>query len=209
MLHGRAGGQAAEELLASLPGTGHCLLAGDLADPATPERLFAGAVERVGRLGVVVNNAGIFEEVSFDAPSLAAWRQGWRRTMQVNLEAAAELAFLAVAHMREHGGGKIIQVASRAAFRGETDYPAYAVSKAGMVNLSVCLARALASVINIIDPDVIVLGGGVSNIGSLYTAVTANWDRYVFSDRVDTELLTPKYGDSSGVRGAAWLWNDC
>jgi predicted NBD/HSP70 family sugar kinase len=68
------------------------------------------------------------------------------------------------------------------------------------------MARALASVINIIDPDVIVLGGGVSNIGSLYTAVTANWNRYVFSDRVDTQLVRAMHGDSSGVRGAAWLW---
>jgi fructokinase len=68
------------------------------------------------------------------------------------------------------------------------------------------MARALASVINIIDPDVIVLGGGVSNIGSLCTAVTANWNRYIFSDRVDTQLVRAMHGDSSGVRGAAWLW---
>ena len=68
------------------------------------------------------------------------------------------------------------------------------------------MARALASVINIMDPDVIVLGGGVSNIGSLYTAVPAGWERYVFSDRVDTQLLRARHGASSGVRGAAWLW---
>ena len=68
------------------------------------------------------------------------------------------------------------------------------------------MARALASVINIIDPDVVVLGGGVSGIGSLYTAVPAGWERYVFSDRVDTKLLRARHGDSSGVRGAAWLW---
>jgi fructokinase len=68
------------------------------------------------------------------------------------------------------------------------------------------MARALASVINIIDPDVIVLGGGVSNIDTLYTAVPALWTRYVFSDRVDTRLVRAVHGDSSGVRGAAWLW---
>lgn len=68
------------------------------------------------------------------------------------------------------------------------------------------MARALASVINIIDPDVIVLGGGVSNIKSLYDEVPAGWGRYVFSDRVDTQLVRAQYGDSSGVRGAAWLW---
>ncbi len=68
------------------------------------------------------------------------------------------------------------------------------------------LARALASVINVIDPEVIVLGGGMSNIGRLYANVPAIWGRYVFSDRVDTRLCQAAYGDSSGVRGAAWLW---
>lgn len=68
------------------------------------------------------------------------------------------------------------------------------------------LARALATVINIFDPFVIVLGGGMSNIGSLTEDVMQRWGRYVFSDRVDTRLLKARYGDSSGVRGAAWLW---
>jgi len=68
------------------------------------------------------------------------------------------------------------------------------------------MARALASVINVIDPDVIVLGGGVSNIPPLYTDVPARWTHYVFSDRVDTRLVPAVHGDSSGVRGAAWLW---
>ena len=69
------------------------------------------------------------------------------------------------------------------------------------------LARALAGVINLLDPNVIVLGGGLSNIARLYDTVPRLWPRYVFSDRVDTKLLAPKFGDSSGVRGAAWLWN--
>jgi fructokinase len=68
------------------------------------------------------------------------------------------------------------------------------------------MARALASIINVIDPDVIVLGGGMSNVGRLYDRVPARWARYVFSDRVDTRLVPPMHGDSSGVRGAAWLW---
>jgi len=70
------------------------------------------------------------------------------------------------------------------------------------------LARALASVINIVDPDAIVLGGGMSNIERLYTAVPALWANWVFSDRVDTALVRNAHGDSSGVRGAAWLWPD-
>lgn len=67
------------------------------------------------------------------------------------------------------------------------------------------MAKSLAHVINILDPDVIVLGGGMSNIQRLYQQVPVRWGRYVFSDQVRTRLLPPRYGDSSGVRGAAWL----
>lgn len=69
------------------------------------------------------------------------------------------------------------------------------------------MARALASVINILDPHVIVLGGGMSAVQRLYRNVPQRWGEYVFSDRVDTRLLPPRFGDSSGVRGAAWLWD--
>ena len=69
------------------------------------------------------------------------------------------------------------------------------------------LARALASVINVLDPDVIVLGGGMSNVARLYTEVPRLWARHVFSDHVATRLARPVHGDSSGVRGAAWLWD--
>lgn len=143
ILHGRREPNELAKLLAALPGEGHAFVAGDLSDPSTPERLFAAVVERAGRLDVLVNNAGIYEGASFLVPNLAAWRGAWQRTFRINLEAAAELAYLAVSHMRGHGG-KIIQIASRSAFRGETEFPAYAVSKAGMVNLTICLARALA-----------------------------------------------------------------
>jgi fructokinase len=68
------------------------------------------------------------------------------------------------------------------------------------------MARGLANVINILDPDVIVLGGGMSKVARLYTNVPKLWGRYVFSDRVDTRLVPPVHGESSGVRGAAWLW---
>ena len=72
---------------------------------------------------------------------------------------------------------------------------------------AVRLAKSLATVINLLDPDVIVLGGGLSGIGSLYEQVPSLWQDYVFSDRVDTKLVPPTHGDSSGVRGAAWLWD--
>lgn len=68
------------------------------------------------------------------------------------------------------------------------------------------LAKSLASVVNVLDPDVIVLGGGLSQMEALYSEIPLRWGRYIFSDRVDTRLVRAKFGDSSGVRGAAWLW---
>jgi len=68
------------------------------------------------------------------------------------------------------------------------------------------MARALASIINVLDPDVIVLGGGLSNLTRLYASVPSAWGAWVFSDRVDTKLVPPRHGDASGMRGAAWLW---
>jgi fructokinase len=69
------------------------------------------------------------------------------------------------------------------------------------------VARCLAGVVNIIDPDVIVLGGGMSNVGKLYTDIPKIWEKYIFSDTCRTSIVPPRHGDSSGVRGAAWLWN--
>ena len=70
------------------------------------------------------------------------------------------------------------------------------------------MGRGLAAIINVLDPDVIVLGGGMSKIERLYTDVPRAWERFVFSDHVATRLGRPVHGDASGVRGAAWLWNE-
>lgn len=70
------------------------------------------------------------------------------------------------------------------------------------------LARGLSLVINVLDPDIVVLGGGMSNVAALYPALPERWSRYIFSDTVNTKLAQARHGDSSGVRGAAWLWND-
>ena len=143
ILHGREAGARSTAVLDELTGEGHGFVAGDLADPKAPPALFAEAVAQVGPIDVLINNAGIYEPAPFLTGKLDDFLTVWRRTLRINLEAAAELAFLAAEHMRGRGG-KIVQIASRAAFRGETEYPAYAVSKAGMVNLTICLARALA-----------------------------------------------------------------
>jgi fructokinase len=81
-----------------------------------------------------------------------------------------------------------------------------ATAEATLVRYEDRMARGLATVINILDPDVIVLGGGLSNLERLYRNVPRLWQKYGFSDRVDTVLLPPVHGDSSGARGAAWLW---
>ena len=81
-----------------------------------------------------------------------------------------------------------------------------APAEASMLRYIDRLARATATVINLIDPHIIVLGGGVSKVGRLYTEVPKLWPRYVFSDTVVTKLLPPVHGDAGGVRGAAWLW---
>jgi fructokinase len=98
--------------------------------------------------------------------------------------------------------GETLDAVSIAARAAAGDGPA----EATLLRYEGRMARALASIINVLDPDVIVLGGGMSNIARLYGDVPRLWSRYVFSDRVDTRLLPPRHGDSSGVRGAAWLW---
>ncbi|ODU20528.1 MAG: 3-oxoacyl-ACP reductase [Sphingomonas sp. SCN 67-18] len=138
-------GAAIAESLSShkLVGTGSA--DGDLADPATPARLWAAALDRLdGRIDILINNAGVFEAAPIDLDD-AAWTAGWNRTLQINLTAAAELCRLAVRHFRGRGGGRIVNVASRAAYRG--DSPAhwhYAASKAGMVAMTKSIARGYA-----------------------------------------------------------------
>lgn len=98
--------------------------------------------------------------------------------------------------------GQELDAARIAARAAEGD----ALAEATLARYEDRLARGLATVLNVLDPDVVVLGGGMSNIGRLYVNVPALWGRYVFSDTVRTRLLPPRHGDSSGVRGAAWLW---
>lgn len=107
---------------------------------------------------------------------------------------------LAADHHRHTGRSLTAREIAHTAETGDPD------CRATLARYSGRLARGLALVINVIDPDAIVLGGGLSAIGMLYDDVPRRWQRYVFSDRVLTRLLAPTHGDSSGVRGAAWLW---
>jgi 3-oxoacyl-[acyl-carrier protein] reductase len=113
------------------------------ADIADPNQV-AAMIDRFGRVDVLVNNAATFELNAFDGDDYDAWQRGWRRTFDVNVFGAANAAFLAMRSMRQHGGGKIINVASRAAFRGETEFADYGASKAALVNLTRSIARGCA-----------------------------------------------------------------
>jgi fructokinase len=107
---------------------------------------------------------------------------------------------LAADHLAETGRPLSAEAVAAAAAAGD------AGARASLARHAERLARALAGVVNLIDPDVIVLGGGLSNLARLYEAVPALWSGWVFSDIVTTRLVPPRHGDSSGVRGAAWLW---
>jgi len=139
------GAEATRARMADAPGGEHLLLRADVGDPGQVQLLVQEAVSRLGRLDVLVNNAGIYEATPFDTPEYADWLTSWRRTLDVNLMSAVNATFCALPAMKAQHGGKVINVASRSAFRAETDAPAYAVSKAGMVNLTRCLARAEAA----------------------------------------------------------------
>jgi 3-oxoacyl-[acyl-carrier protein] reductase len=123
------------------------VIGADLSDPAAADRLWQAAVARLGgRVDVLINNAGVFEPIAVDAP-LNDWQTSWGRTMQINLQASADLCRAAILHWREHGlCGRIVNIASRAAYRG--DSPAhwhYAASKAGMVGMTKSIARGFAA----------------------------------------------------------------
>ncbi|HVR44663.1 MAG TPA: SDR family NAD(P)-dependent oxidoreductase [Thermoanaerobaculia bacterium] len=119
----------------------------DLGDPAEVERMVERMLERFGRIDVLVNNAGRFVANPFDGDDYEAWQRGWRRTIEVNLFGPANAAYLAMRAMRARGGGRIVNVASRAAFRGETEFADYGASKAALVNLTRSIARACAPLI--------------------------------------------------------------
>ena len=120
-------------------------IAADFSDTEQVTALWWEAMGRLGcRIDVLVNNAGMFEAVAIEQAD-ETWLQGWERTMQVNLTAAAALCRLAVVHFRETGGGRIVNVASRAASRGDSPlHWHYAASKAGMIGMTKTIARGYA-----------------------------------------------------------------
>jgi NAD(P)-dependent dehydrogenase (short-subunit alcohol dehydrogenase family) len=135
---------AARESLDALPGTGHALFRADISDPAAGLALIASVGATLGRLDILVNNAGLYEEHDPARSDFPAWESAWRRTLAANLTGPAHLAFLAARAMRPLGTGRIINISSRGAFRGEPTAPAYGAAKAGLNSFGQSLAKALA-----------------------------------------------------------------
>jgi len=144
IVHYASNRAAGDKVVAEVGADRALAIGADLNDPAQTERLWDQAVAWHGRVDVLVNNAGIYEQADPDG-DLAPWQTAWQRVLQVNLVAPAQLCRRAVAHFRAEGGGIIVNVASRAAFRGEPyDAMNYAASKGGLIALTRSLARAHA-----------------------------------------------------------------
>ncbi len=135
---------AAEQTRDSLPGGPHMTVQADMADADAVSRMVEAVIGKMAKIDILVNNAGIFEEHRLASVSYKEWRDHWRRTIDINLIGSAHAAYCVARHMMERGGGKIVHVTSRGAFRGEPDAPAYGASKAGQNALSQSLAKALA-----------------------------------------------------------------
>jgi 3-oxoacyl-[acyl-carrier protein] reductase len=132
------------EGLAARIGERSLVVQADLASPEQVATMIDRVGEAFGRLDILVNNAAIFELNPFDREDYSGWIEGWKRTFAVNLFGAANAAFLAARLMREQGGGTIINIASRAASRGETEFADYGASKGALMNLTRSIARGCA-----------------------------------------------------------------
>jgi NAD(P)-dependent dehydrogenase (short-subunit alcohol dehydrogenase family) len=142
-VHHRGSPELAEQVLAGLPGGGHAVVQADLADAEAVRRMTGEAHAALGGLDVLVNNAGIYTPHPVTEVSYQQWQDAWRETLAVNLTGAANVTWCAVQYMKETGG-RIVNVTSRGAYRGEPRHPAYGASKAGLNSFGQSMARALA-----------------------------------------------------------------
>lgn len=143
-VHYRVDREAAHETLASLSGGPHAVFGADVADADSVGVLVEGLTHEMGGIDILVNNAAIFESHPLPEVDYAGWRDAWSRTIATNLIGAANLSFLAARSMMQRGGGRVVNVSSRGAFRGEPETPAYGASKAALNAMSQSMAQALA-----------------------------------------------------------------
>ena len=136
--------EEAETTLAALPGEGHTVFQCDITDPGAVQELGEAVIERMGAINVLVNNAGVSERIPFDSLDYDQWQASWHRVLHTNLFGPANLSFCVAKTMAANGGGRIVNVSSRGAFRGEPQMPWYGASKAGLNAMGQSLAVALA-----------------------------------------------------------------
>lgn len=142
-VHFHASPEAAQEVLQSLPGSGHVAVRADLRNPTAITAMVEEAAQKLGGIDVLVNNAGVFFDHPIDEVDFEAWLDAWRQTLDINLLAPALVTWHAVRHMGP--GGRVINVGSRGAFRGEPHSPAYGASKAGIAAFGQSLAKYLGT----------------------------------------------------------------
>ena len=135
----------AQATLDAMNGDGHMLIQADVSDPDAVKKMVDTVAEKMGGLDILVNNAGIAEEHPLTEVDYDEWQLRWNRTIKTNLMGPANAIYCAAQHMIPRGGGRIVNVSSRGAFRGEPTKPAYAASKAGMNAMGQSLAKALGS----------------------------------------------------------------
>jgi 3-oxoacyl-[acyl-carrier protein] reductase len=136
--------EAAEQVREALPGTGHWVMQADVADAIAVEQMVAQILAEWGSIDVLVNNAGIYQEHPLDQVSYSDWQAVWQQTLSINLIGAVNIAYCVARPMIEQRSGRIINITSRGAFRGEPNAPAYGASKAGLNAFSQSLAQHLA-----------------------------------------------------------------
>jgi len=144
VIHYNSDREQAEKTLASLDGGPHSIVQADFTNADQARELVEDVVRGFGRLDALINNAAIFELHPIATVSYDEWRKAWQNTINTNLIGTANLTFCAAQQMIRQGGGKVVNVSSRGAFRGEPEAPAYGASKAGLNAMSQSLAQALA-----------------------------------------------------------------
>jgi len=150
-LHYHRNDAAASASLRQLPGDGHMLVQADMAQPAAVQAMVQAVLVRMGRIDILVNNAGIYEETLLEQVDYAQWNESFARVLGVNLLGVANAMYCVARAMMQQGGGRIVNISSRGAFRGEPTAPAYGASKAALNNLGQSMAKHLA-------PDKIFIG---------------------------------------------------
>jgi 3-oxoacyl-[acyl-carrier protein] reductase len=143
-VHYHSNKQAADDTLAAMSGSGHILVQADMANPDDVQRMVETVITQMGGLNILVNNAAIYGDHTLDKVSYDEWQREWQNIINANLLGPANACYCAARHMIANGGGRIVNVSSRGAFRGEPDAPAYGASKGGLNSMSQSLARALA-----------------------------------------------------------------